>query len=340
MGTHYIQFGSMNNYSPSLSLRETERAIKFIKDHFERELAAALHLERVSAPLFVIPESGLNDDLNGVERKVSFDVKSLEGQTVEVVQSLAKWKRNALGRYGFAIGEGLYTDMNAIRRDETLSNLHSVYVDQWDWEMAIRKEDRNMDFLKEVVGRIYQVIRNSEIHICRQYPAITPILPHTIYFITSQDLEDLYPELTPKERENRITEQYGAVFVSQIGGTLRSGMRHDGRAPDYDDWELNGDILLWFPVLGCALEISSMGIRVDENSLVRQLQRAECESRIHLPFHQAILNRRLPYTIGGGLGQSRLCMYFLRKAHVGEVQASVWPEELQSEFESQGIQLL
>ena len=336
----YVSIGDIGHYTSSLSLRETERAIKLIKDHFERELAAALHLERISAPLFVVPESGLNDDLNGVERKVSFDVKSLDGKTVEVVQSLAKWKRNALGRYGFSDGEGLYTDMNAIRRDEVLSNLHSIYVDQWDWERVIRHEDRNMDFLQEIVRRIYDTVRDTEIYICRQYPAFSPILPETIRFITSQELEDLYPDVSPKERENRITARYGAVFVSQIGGRLASGVRHDGRAPDYDDWSLNGDILLWFPVLSCSLEISSMGIRVDEYSLPQQLAEAECESRIHMPFHQGIMKKQLPYTIGGGLGQSRLCMFFLRKAHVGEVQASVWPEELQSEFEAQGFQLL
>lgn len=325
MEANYLHIGNIQNYRPVLSLRETERAIKYIKDHFEGELAGALNLERISAPLFVTPESGLNDDLNGVERKVVFDAKALSGKTVEVVQSLAKWKRNALGRYGFSVGEGLYTDMNAIRRDEVLSNLHSLYVDQWDWELVIRKEDRNLDFLKEIVGKIYRVVRDTESNVCELYPRFRPILPPEIFFIGSQELEDLYPDLSPRERENEIASRYGAVFISQIGGKLRSGQRHDGRAPDYDDWALNGDILLWFPILSCALEISSMGIRVDEQSLPLQLAEAECESRIHLPFHQALLQGQLPCTVGGGLGQSRLCMFYLRKAHVGEVQASTSP---------------
>lgn len=340
METTYMKIGDMKDYRPALSLRQTERAIKHIKDYFEGELARILNLERISAPLFVCPESGLNDDLNGVERKVSFDAKALCGKTVEVVQSLAKWKRNALGRYGFSIGEGLYTDMNAIRRDEVLSNLHSLYVDQWDWELVIGREDRNIAFLRQTVEKIYRVIRETERDICRSYSQFAPILPEQIFFIGSQELEDLYPRLSPRERENEIALKHGAVFISQIGGRMRSGQRHDGRAPDYDDWGLNGDILLWFPVLSCALEISSMGIRVDEESLPRQLAEAECESRIHLPFHQAILQRRLPYTIGGGLGQSRLCMFYLRKAHVGEVQSSTWPEDVIMEFDAKGIPLL
>lgn len=328
------------DYRPLLSLRETEKAIKLIKDFFERAIATTLNLERISAPLFVAPETGLNDDLSGVERKVSFDVMSLNGQTVEVVQSLAKWKRNALYRYGFDPGEGLYTDMNAIRRDELLSNLHSIYVDQWDWELVIRRENRNMQFLHDIVRQIYQVVRDTEIFVGRHYPSITPILPPEIFFVTSQELEDLYPTLSPGERETEIAREYGAVFISQIGDRLKSGIKHDLRAPDYDDWNLNGDIILWYPVLSCSFEISSMGIRVDESSLPQQLQEAECQSRIHMPFHRGIMEKRLPLTIGGGLGQSRLCMFYLRKAHIGEVQASVWSEKIQLESDKNGIQLL
>jgi aspartate--ammonia ligase len=336
----YVTFGRTAGYEPVLDLRETERAIKKVKDRFESELALALHLERISAPLFVAPETGLNDDLNGIERKVAFGVAALEEKAVEVVQSLAKWKRNALARYGFEIGEGLYTDMNAIRRDETLSNLHSIYVDQWDWELVMRREDRSLAFLEDVVRKIYGAMRKVEQFIASEYRSIPPVLPESIAFVSTQELEDRFPDKTPKEREYIACREHGAVFITKIGGKLRSGQAHDGRAPDYDDWELNGDIVLHHPVLDCAFEVSSMGIRVDEQSLEKQLVLAGCEARRALPFHRAILERRLPQTIGGGLGQSRLCMFYLRKAHVGEVQVSVWPEDVQDECARAGIRLL
>jgi len=336
----YVTFGRLDGYQPILDLRETERAIKKVKDRFESELALALHLERVSAPLFVLPESGLNDDLNGVERKVAFDARSVEGRTLEVVQSLAKWKRNALARYGFEVGEGLYTDMNAIRRDETLSNLHSLYVDQYDWEPVIRPEDRNLEFLQTIVRKIYGAIRKVEQFIGAEYRQITPTLPEQITFLASQELEDRWPTSSPREREYLACKEHGAVFVMQIGGALRSGTQHDGRAPDYDDWSLNGDIVLYNRVLDCAFEVSSMGIRVDAPALLRQLEGSGAESRKHLPFHSDVLAGRLPLTIGGGLGQSRLCMFFLRKAHIGEVQASVWSDEVREDCTRRGIPLL
>ena len=330
------------NYEPKLSLLETEIAIKQIKDTFERRLAESLRLTRVSAPLFVVKSTGLNDDLNGVERAVSFDVPDVHEDHVEIVHSLAKWKRNALHRYGFEELEGLYTDMNAIRRDEELDNLHSVYVDQWDWELVISKENRNIDFLKYVVNKIYNVLLDVEYMMHRQYPQLEGEfkLPRSIQFITTQELEDMYPDLTPKEREDAITKKYGAVFLMQIGGKLKSGIKHDGRAPDYDDWSLNGDIIVWYPILERAYEISSMGIRVDEESLHNQLVEADALDREQLPFHQDILNKVLPYTIGGGIGQSRLCMYFLKKAHIGEVQASLWDEETKEHCSEYGINLL
>lgn len=328
------------DYKPSLNLRDTEVAIKKIKDFFESALAEALNLTRVSAPLFVRPESGLNDNLNGVERPVSFDAKNIDGATVEVVQSLAKWKRMALGRYQFSLGEGLYTDMNAIRRDEEPDNLHSIYVDQWDWEMVISKEQRHLDTLINTVKKIYQVFLKTEDYIVSLYPVLVRYLSKDIAFITTQELEDMYPELTPKERERAFTKAHGAACVMQIGDKLRSGQPHDGRAPDYDDWNLNCDIIFYYPILDTAFEVSSMGVRVDEETLLAQLKKASCENRKSLPFHSDILNKRLPYTVGGGLGQSRICMFLLGKAHVGEVQSSIWPETMLKECAESGIVLL
>ncbi len=327
-------------YQSKLGIKETEIGIKQVKDYFERELAKQLNLTRVSAPLFVKPETGLNDNLNGVERPVSFGVKEQNDAQVEIVHSLAKWKRMALKRYGFQTGEGLYTDMNAIRRDEDTDNLHSIFVDQWDWEKIIRKSDRTADTLQDTVKKVYQALRNTEKYIAGQYDYIEEFLPEEISFITSQELEDRYPECTPKERENKIAKLKGAVFIMQIGGALASGERHDGRAPDYDDWKLNGDIIVYYPVLDLALELSSMGIRVDEDSLKEQLEISGCTERAELPFQKALLNKELPYTIGGGIGQSRICMFFLRKAHIGEVQASVWPDEIVDYANRQGLYLL
>ncbi|HPT79157.1 MAG TPA: aspartate--ammonia ligase [Candidatus Atribacteria bacterium] len=328
------------DYKSVLGIRDTEKAIKLIKDYFEDRLAAALNLTRVSAPLFVFRHTGLNDDLNGFERPVSFDAKGINGERIEIVHSLAKWKRMALHRYGFRHGEGLYTDMNAIRRDEDLDNLHSIYVDQWDWEKIIEKEERTVATLKQIVRSIFQVFKDCEDLVVRTYPELTRQLPDEISFITTQELEDMYPELTPKQREDAIAKEKKAVFVMKIGGLLRSGTRHDGRAPDYDDWELNGDIIFWYPVLNCAFEVSSMGIRVDEDSLAKQLVLAGCEERSNLPFHREVLRGKLPYTVGGGIGQSRICMYFLHKAHIGEVQASVWPEDMVKACCRSGIMLL
>ena len=327
------------NYNPVLDLRDTEIAIKLVKDFFEQELAKALNLTRVSAPIMVTPESGLNDNLNGVERPVSFDVKET-GRTAEIVHSLAKWKRQALKTYGFSVGEGLYTDMNAIRRDEETDNIHSIFVDQWDWERIMAPSERNESFLKEIVRRIYLTLRKTEGFVCAHYPHIKPELPDEISFVTTQELEDRYPDLSPKEREYRAARQYGAVFLMQVGGQLRSGQIHDGRAPDYDDWSLNGDILLYDPLLDISLEVSSMGIRVDPETLLKQLKIRGCEERASLPFQKALLAGELPQTIGGGIGQSRMCVYFLRKAHVGEVQASLWPEEVQKACHNANIPLL
>ncbi len=327
-------------YNSQMTIRETEIAIKTVKDYFERELAKQLNLTRVSAPLFVKPETGLNDNLNGVERPVSFGVKEQNDAEVEIVHSLAKWKRLALKRYDFSEGEGLYTDMNAIRRDEDTDNIHSIFVDQWDWERVILKENRTIETLKETVSKVYEALKNTENYISTIYPFITPILPEEITFITSQELEDRYPELTPKQREREISLEKRAVFIMQIGGLLASGERHDGRAPDYDDWKLNGDILVYYPVLDIGLELSSMGIRVDEDSLMVQLKASKEEARKELPFQKAILDRELPYTVGGGIGQSRICMFFLRKAHIGEVQASIWPEETIRLCEEHNISLL
>ncbi len=325
-------------YKSSLGIRQTEIAIKKVKDFFERDLAIQLNLTRVSAPLFVASSSGLNDNLSGVERPVSFDV--LGNGEYEIVQSLAKWKRMALGEYGFVPGEGLYTDMNAIRRDEVTDNIHSIFVDQWDWEKVITADSRNFDTLKRAVKQIYTALRHTETYIAEDYDFVGKFLPEKIVFITSQDLEDKYPHLTPKEREYAAVKEHGAVFITQIGGNLRSGTPHDGRAPDYDDWSLNGDIIVYYPVLDIALELSSMGIRVDADTLKKQLEISGCTDRAELPFHKALLNNRLPLTMGGGIGQSRMCMFFLRKAHIGEVQSSVWPQETIDECKEKGISLL
>lgn len=327
-------------YSTPLTIRETEVAIKEIKDYFERSLSKALHLTRVSAPLFVLPESGLNDNLNGVERPVSFGIKEQDDAVAEIVHSLAKWKRYALKNYGFHSGEGLYTDMSAIRRDEDTDNIHSLYVDQWDWEKIISKEERNIETLEYTVRKVYSALKETEDYISRRYNYIEPLLPDDIFFISTQELEEMFPDKTPKEREHRIAKAKGAVFISQIGKTLASGEKHDGRAPDYDDWELNGDIIVYYPVLDIALELSSMGIRVDEESLKKQLKLAGCEDRSELPFQKSLLDGELPYTVGGGIGQSRICMYYLRKAHIGEVQSSLWPEDVLNRALENGIHLL
>lgn len=328
-------------YKSILTPRQTQLAIKKVKDFFERDLAVELSLVRVSAPLFVNKNSGLNDNLNGVERPVAFDVKDIDDGNMEIVHSLAKWKRLALKQYDFEPGEGLYTDMNAIRRDEDTDNIHSIFVDQWDWEKCIRKEDRTEETLKENVKAIYRALRHTEKYIADDYAfAEKNFLPEKITFITTQELEDRWPDLTPKERENKIAREKKAVFIMKIGGALKSGEIHDGRAPDYDDWELNGDIVVYYPVLDIAFELSSMGIRVDEESLVRQLDVRGCPERKDLPFHKALLNGELPYSIGGGIGQSRICMYFLHKAHIGEVQASVWPKGMIEECKANGIELL
>lgn len=328
------------DYHSELNLHDTQIAIKTVKDFFQNLLALSLNLSRVSAPLFVTPQSGLNDNLNGVERPVAFDIKEQDGQDAEVVHSLAKWKRFALHKYGFSAGEGLYTDMNAIRRDEETDNIHSIFVDQWDWEKVITKEERTMEYLKGTVKTVYKVLRKTEKYMAVQYDYIHEILPHDIFFITAQELEDRYPGHTPKEREYFITKEKGAVCLMQIGGLLASGEKHDGRAPDYDDWALNADILVYYPVLDIALELSSMGIRVDENSLPEQLLEAGCPQRAKLPFQKAILDKELPYTVGGGIGQSRICMFFLRKAHIGEVQCSIWRPEMAEECRKNGILLL
>lgn len=326
-------------YKSKLDLMQTEHAIKFLKATFEGELASALNLTRISAPLFVTRESGLNDNLNGVERPVSFDVKAT-GDTVEVVHSLAKWKRYALAKYGFVRYSGLYTDMNAVRRDEDMDNLHSIYVDQWDWEVVIGREDRNADYLKETVRKIYGAIKATSAKLRKEYPVLSDILPEDITFVTSQELEDEYPELTSKERETEFVRKTGAAFVMGIGGKLRSGKKHDGRAPDYDDWSLNGDIILYYPPLDCAFEISSMGIRVDEKSLITQLKEENCMDRLALPFHKALAAGNLPLTMGGGIGQSRLSMFLLEKLHIGEVQVSVWDKKNLEYCEKNNVELM
>ena len=328
------------DYDPKLTIRETQEAIKYIRDTFQKEFGRELGLLRISAPLFVEKSSGLNDNLNGHEKPVSFTMHTLPNEEIEVVHSLAKWKRMALKKYGFKMHEGIYTNMNAIRKDEDVDNLHSAYVDQWDWEKIIAKEERCEEVLKEHVRTIFKVIKHMEHEVWYKYPSAVNFLPKDISFITTQELEDIYPVLTPKEREDEICRQKGCVFLMRIGETLKSGQKHDGRAPDYDDWTLNGDILFWYEPLQCALEISSMGIRVDENSLLSQLEKEDCLDRKELPYHKQILNKELPYTIGGGIGQSRLCMLLLKRAHVGEVQASIWPQDMIEECAKNNIHLL
>nr|WP_307775650.1 aspartate--ammonia ligase [uncultured Cetobacterium sp.] len=325
-------------YKSKLDVMETEKGIKRVKDFFERDLARKLDLTRVSAPLFVTPESGLNDDLNGVERAVAFDTKCK--QDAVIVHSLAKWKRMALHKYGFESGKGLYTDMNAIRRDEDLSPIHSYYVDQWDWEKVLEKEERTEETLKEIVKKIYSSLKDTESYIINIYPQLSKKLPENITFVTSQELEDLYPELTPKEREHTHARKYGAIFIMQIGKILESGEKHDGRAPDYDDWDLNGDIIVYYEPLDIGLELSSMGIRVSEESLEKQLKLAGAEAKKSLEFHKKLLAGELPYTVGGGIGQSRICLFFLDKVHIGEVQASLWSKEVLEECKSKNITLL
>ena len=328
------------DYHSELNLHDTQIAIKTVKDFFQNLLSQRLNLSRVSAPLFVDPDSGLNDNLNGVERPVTFDIKEQNGREAEVVQSLAKWKRYALKKYGFSYGEGLYTDMNAIRRDEITDNIHSIFVDQWDWEKIIKKDERTIATLMDTVKVVYKCLRKTEKYMAIQYDYIEEILPHDIFFVTTQELADMFPDNTPKEREYYIAKAKGAVCIMQIGDVLENGERHDGRAPDYDDWSLNADIVVYYPVLDIALELSSLGIRVDKKALLSQLKKAGCEERKDLPFQKAIINEELPYTIGGGIGQSRICMFFLRKAHIGEVQSSLWPEDMIAQCEENGIQLL
>ena len=335
-------------YKPLFSLRDSEQAIKQVKDCFEQLLSSQLGLQRVTAPFFVRSGTGLNDDLNGVEMPVAFNVKGTH-QTVEVVQSLAKWKRYALKRYGFKPGEGLYTDMNAIRPDEDLDNIHSFYVDQWDWCKIILPEERNVETLKATVEKIYACIVACEKAISAKFPVVTPLLPEKITFVTTKEMYEQYPTLTPKQRETEYCKKYGAIFVIGIGGALPDGSIHDGRAPDYDDWTtprpdggigLNGDIVVWNPILESAYELSSMGIRVDAETLLRQLEIRGCMERAQFPFHKALLAGELPQTLGGGIGQSRLCMYMLRTAHIGEVQAAIWPDEMIAEYAEKGVTLL
>ncbi len=327
------------NYTSALSQRNTQKAIKLTKDTFQVKLAEALNLDRITAPVMVTRDSGINDDLNGVERKVHFTMKEIPG-VAEVVQSLAKWKRMALGKYGYEPDVGIYTDMNAIRRDDDCDNLHSLFVDQWDWEKVITREDRNTDYLKSTVKKIVGALKETNNVLREKYPMLSCDVNDEVFFITTQELEDMYPDMTPKQRENEIVRKYGTVFLMQIGDKLKSGIKHDGRAPDYDDWSLNGDILLWNDVLKCAFEISSMGIRVDEKSLHEQLEKADALEREQFPYHKGILNGTLPLTIGGGLGQSRICMLLLGKAHIGEVQVSIWPDDMRSECEAHNITLL
>ncbi|WP_262316393.1 aspartate--ammonia ligase [Lacticaseibacillus parakribbianus] len=314
------------DYDPKLSVRQTQEAIRYIRETFQDEFGKQLNLSRVSAPMMVDAATGLNDNLNGTESPVSFTMAGMPGATMEIVHSLAKWKRAALGRFGFQPGEGLYTNMNAIRKDEELDNFHSIYVDQWDWEKVITQDQRTDAVLEATVRQIFKVIKHMEHEVWYKYPQAVHKLPDAVHFVTTQELEDRWPDVDAMERENRIAHELGCVFVKRIGGLLKSGKRHDGRAPDYDDWTLNGDLIFWYEPLQRKLEISSMGIRVDEAAMKRQLTAADALDRLHLPFHQAIMNGELPYSIGGGIGQSRLCMLLLGKAHVGEVQASVWPQ--------------
>ncbi len=333
------KFIQPKQYKSTLSLYETQTAIGYLKRTFEKELSQALNLKRVSAPLFVEPKTGLNDNLNGVERPVSFDILE-NGAVAEVVHSLAKWKRMALQKYGFSVGEGLYTDMNAIRRDEELDNLHSIYVDQWDWEKVIDKSMRNVDYLMNTVQAIVDAICNTFDSIKNIYPRINTRLTRDVKFVTTQELEDMYPDMTGKQRENAITREYRTVFIMQIGDVLKSGNKHDGRAPDYDDWALNGDLMLWHDALDCAVEVSSMGIRVDRDALLYQLDKAGCNDRKELVFHRMLLNDELPLTMGGGIGQSRMCMVWLQRVHIGEVQVSVWDEKTVEVCRENGIVLL
>ena len=326
-------------YASPLTVRETQRAIKFLKDTFQKELTGRLHLERISAPLFVTRKSGINDDLNGVERKVSFDAGAFPGE-LEVVQSLAKWKRTALQQYGFSVGEGLYTDMNAIRRDDDVDNTHSLFVDQWDWERVISRDQRTPEFLQAVVRDIVESVAAAKQRVREAFPVLRREVVTDVFFISSQELEDMYPAMSPKERECAITREHKTVFVTQIGGALKSGIKHDGRAPDYDDWSLNGDLLFWNEVLSEPIEISSMGIRVDADALARQLKITGDEDRLQFPYHRGILEGTLPLTIGGGIGQSRLCMFLLEKMHIGEVHVSVWPDEDRATLKKLGVNLL
>jgi aspartate--ammonia ligase len=337
------------SYTPLLNLKQTEKAIKQLKDFVESNLSGELQLRRVTAPLFVLKGTGLNDDLNGTERAVTFPIKDMGDARAEVVHSLAKWKRMMLAEYQIATGYGLYTDMNAIRSDEELDNLHSIYVDQWDWELAISNGNRSLNYLKHVVKKIFNVLKRTEFYIYENYPELVPMLPDHITFVHSEELLAMYPDKTPKEREHLITKKHGIVFIIGIGGELVNGEPHDGRAPDYDDWTtptvngykgLNGDILLWNPILGCSVEISSMGIRVDREAMLRQLAIRQAEGRRSLMFHQKLLNNDLPLSIGGGIGQSRLCMYFLRKAHIGETQASIWPQDMIDQCRKNNIVLV
>lgn len=327
-------------YASALTLRETQHAIKYVKDMFQQTLSFALTLDRVTAQLIVEKGTGINDDLNGVERKVEFTIKEVDNKQAEVVQSLAKWKRVALHRYGYRPGEGIYTDMNAIRRDDDTDNMHSIFVDQWDWEKVITREQRNLDYLKETVRSIVKAIAFTKRKVNLRYPVFKQDIVDTPFFITTQELEDMYPDKTPRERESLICKEHKTVFIMQIGGKLKSGKPHDGRAPDYDDWALNGDLFFWNETLQTAIEISSMGIRVDEASLQSQLEEADALDRNKFRFHQMIADGTLPLTMGGGIGQSRLCMFLLEKAHIGEVQASIWPEEMVKQCEAAGITLL
>lgn len=329
-----------NGYQSALNLHETQIGIKTVKDFFQNLLAERLNLLRVSAPLFVDPASGLNDNLNGVERPVSFGIKEQNDAPAEIVQSLAKWKRYALQKYGFQMGEGLYTDMSAIRRDEETDNIHSIYVDQWDWEKIIAPEERSLDTLTEAVNRIMEALTESEAALCLRFPQMKPFLSREVFVVSAQELADRWPELSPKEREDAICREKKTVFLTGIGGNLREGKPHDMRAPDYDDWDKNGDLLIWYPVLDRAVEVSSMGIRVDADTMRTQLRVAHCEERVVLPFHQSLLNGELPQTMGGGIGQSRICMLLLQKAHIGEVQSSVWPDGMRAAFLRAGVPLL
>ena len=337
------------NYKPLLDINQTEKAIKLVKDFFESNLSSELRLRRVTAPLFILKGTGVNDDLNGIERKVAFPIKDLNDQIAEVPNSLAKWKRMMLVDYGISKGFGLYTDMNAIRPDEVMDNIHSLYVDQWDWERNMQDSERNIDFLKNIVTCIFNVLKRTEYVVYENYPQIKPILPETITFVHTEELLAMYPNMSPKERETEFAKKFGAIFIIGIGGIMKNGEQHDGRAPDYDDWTtdagnglkgLNGDIVIWNPILESAYEISSMGIRVNKEALLKQLTIAKAENRKDLMFHKRLLNGELPQSIGGGIGQSRICMYFLRKAHIGEVQSSIWPAEMASECKKNNIVLI